>query len=143
MATKKVEDIESPDQQVKKLEQLSIVEVKEGIIQATRRLARAQEDLKYYKESYGEVIKEEKEVLGTLLGRLEFLYETDRVTAAREKWIPKSELSNVVDEIRDAKEQGDEGRVEKTRQLRVVGGNTESVTADGEPFDPETGELKG
>ena len=144
--TKAIE-VPSPTEKVKELEGLTVPELKDAIVTAYRRISRAEADKKYYSKSYGDVIKEEKEVIDSLVARLEFVMESDRVAMVKTGWLATRELGDKVEEIRDAIENGDADRADSQRGFRVrdeeaddEGGGV-GVTADGEEFDEKTGVL--
>jgi hypothetical protein len=112
--------IESPEQKLKELEEMSVPEVKEAIIQTCRRQARAEVDLKYYNDSYKAVIKEEKETRESLMNRLEVMMEADRLNAVREGWLSQKDLAAQVEDMREAIENDDTKGMEKRRGFRVV-----------------------
>ena len=73
MATKK-----APDELHKKIDELSDEQLKDAIVRTCIRQGRAESDLAHYKETYGEVIKEEKEMRIAYLMALEVRTEATR-----------------------------------------------------------------
>ena len=96
MATKK-----APDELHKKIDELSDEQLKDAIVRTCIRQGRAESDLAHYKETYGEVIKEEKELRIAYLMALEI-----RSEAARRRDIAESvhEGATVEEEIKNAEE---------------------------------------
>lgn len=68
----------APDELTKKIEELTDVQLKDAIVRTCIRQARAESDLSHYKETYGEVIKEEKEMRTAYLMALEVRTEATR-----------------------------------------------------------------
>lgn len=127
-------EVESPGEKLKKLSDLSPQELKDQIVTAYRRLARAESDKKHYVKAYNEVIKEEKEVITELVARLEFVMESDRLRAIESGWLAGKELGDVVADRVDAAEQGDKARLARTTGF--------ARTADGTEYNAETGEIQ-
>lgn len=94
----------TPDEVMKKIEAMTDEELKDAIVRTCIRQARAEADLGHYKETYGEVIKEEKEQRSTYLAALEIRAETLRRQIAAEGVLAdadsEEEKSRAVDIIR-------------------------------------------
>ena len=92
MATKK-----APDELLKQIDAMSEYELKDAVVRTCIRQARAESDLAHYKETYGEVIKEEKERRNMYLSALEI-----RAEAARRQLIAEVGVEDATtDEERD------------------------------------------
>jgi hypothetical protein len=96
MATKR-----APDELAKKIDELTDEQLKDAIVRTCIRQARAESDLSHYKETYGEVIKEEKEMRIAYLMALEVRTEATRRQNAAQ---------GVIDD-------GTEGDLEKAEEL--------------------------
>jgi hypothetical protein len=96
MTTKK-----APDELAKKIDELTDEQLKDAIVRTCIRQARAESDLSHYKETYGEVIKEEKEMRIAYLMALEVRTEATRRQNAAQ---------GVIDD-------GTEGDLEKAEEL--------------------------
>jgi hypothetical protein len=91
----------APDELNRKIEELSDDQLKDAIVRTCIRQGRAEADLAHYKETYGEVIKEEKELRASYLMALEV-----RTEAARRREVAEGVLADAdgVDEITKAEE---------------------------------------
>ena len=74
----------APDELSKKIDDMSDADLKDAIVRTCVRQARAESDLAHYKETYGEVIKEEKELRAAYLLALEVRTEALRRRMAAE-----------------------------------------------------------
>ena len=68
----------TPDEVLKKLDSMSDIDLKDAIVRTCIRQARAELDLAHFKETYGDVIKEEKEQRSAYLMALEIRDEAHR-----------------------------------------------------------------
>jgi hypothetical protein len=91
----------SPAEVDNKIDELSDEQLKDAIVRTCIRQGRAEADLAHYKETYGDVIKEEKELRSSYLMALEIRTEASRRRALAEGIV---EEASAEDEMAKAEE---------------------------------------
>jgi hypothetical protein len=91
----------APTEVDNKIDELSDEQLKDAIVRTCIRQGRAEADLAHYKETYGDVIKEEKELRSSYLMALEIRSEAARRRAVAEV---VADTANGEDEMAKAEE---------------------------------------